>query len=167
MRNLTQVQMIEKFGSIIIDQGVVYHKKGGVFAKLVDKTQSVDTVIAGIKETTNTANEGDFIIQNGTSEGEFYVLTADKLQKRYTISFEVEVPSDLLKEGFQYYKALGACKAIEYTEEMGSQEFHFRASWGEDMLCQVGDMLVSPINNGNIENEVYRIEKNSFRETYE
>ncbi len=116
----------------------------------------------------NSAGEGDFVVQNMTTSGEYYILTADKIKKRYEESSEQEVPSELKELGFKFYKAKGACMALEYTEEMGqSDEIRFMASWGEEMICQRGDYLVCPVNEGSVDNEVYRIEKNAFMETYE
>ena len=164
----SQTQMVDKFGSKIAQEGKLYNKKGGVFARSAKSGEVIETIINGVKETQNTASEGDFVVQNMTTSGEFYILTPDKIKKRYAESKDVEVPSNLKDQGFKFYKAKGSCMALEYTEELGSpEEIRFMASWGEEMLCQRGDFLVCPVNDGAIEKEVYRIEKNAFSETYE
>lgn len=166
--NYSQSQMLENFGEKIKTEGKLYNKRGGVFGRAAKDGESIDTILGGVKETTNTAKEGDFVVSNQTSSEELYILTADKLKKRYEESEDVDVPDKLKQLGFKYYKAKGACMAIKYTDELGQcEEFKFMASWGEEMLCQRGDYLVCPVNDGSVENEVYRIEQNAFLETYE
>jgi len=58
------------------------------------------------------------------------------------------------------YQAKGIAVAVEY----GGPEIQFTASWGEPMVLKPGDMVVSPMPDLN---EVYRIARKEFFETYE
>ncbi|MCK5476675.1 MAG: hypothetical protein KAI55_02035 [Candidatus Aenigmarchaeota archaeon] len=49
-----------------------------------------------------------------------------------------------------------------YIGFLGSDSFNFEASWGENMVAKIGDMIVTPPNK----DEVYRIAIKEFEETY-
>lgn len=110
--------------------------------KIADKTERVETIIDGEKETTNTANKGDYIITG--SMGEKYVLTPKKFNHIY----------EKIREG----KA--KTKPVKIKAKVLGFPIKFKADWGEVMTANKGDFLVN--NNG----EIYRIEKRAFGKTY-
>lgn len=155
---LSQEKAIEKFLPIIEESGSTYNKKTKVKARPAKAGEKIDTFTSDGKETTNTAKEGDYVVKNMTEAGEEYILSAKKLKDRYI----------LLEDGDPYsiYKATGKVKAKKYI----SQEFslpdtiEFVASWGEKTVLKEGDMIATPLPS---KDEVYRIAKKEFEETYE
>lgn len=91
---------------------------------------------------------GDYIL-TGT-QGEKYAIPAEMFKKRY------EVVSDgIAKPSGKFYGCV-------YGGEFGDS-FEFLAIWGENMVCNVGDMIGSP--NPEV-TECYRIERQAFLDTY-
>ena len=128
-------------------------EKYGVFdAEKVENKQRVKTIIDGKVETTNTANVGDYILTGAS--GEEYAVKEDTFKKRY---------APITVGGKTKYKAVGACYGVMYTGE----PFKFTAPWGEEMVCENNDMIVSTsIDPDKAVEDVYRIEYKTFRKTY-
>ena len=103
------------------------------------------TTINGKQETTNTAKHGDYILTGAA--GEEYVLNVKQFTSRYK------------DNGDGTCTAVGECYAFPWEGE----PFSFIASWGEEMICNTGDMLCSP---DSLLSEIYRIELNTFNKTY-
>ena len=154
----TQEQMKSSFLFPIDNYGILYAKKQCVLAKPAVIGQTVTTITGDGVETVNTAKENDYIVQNQTEAKELYLLNRDKLFQRYQPSYQVD-------DGWVLFKPTGKVKAIVVTDDViqtiGSE---FIAPWGEPMKVAVGDMLCVPYPNNN---EVYRIAKKEFEETYE
>lgn len=127
-----------------------FKKFGTVLAKVATKQTKVVTKLDGKVETTNVAQVGDVIITNPL--GEMYVLKQDKFLQRYT--------GNKLSESNQEFDAKGFCFASIYTGE----DLEFLASWGEKMILNSGDYLCSTTKEA--KGDLYRIEKNAFKETY-
>lgn len=130
------VKQFDKFGNFIVTKAYA--------------GQKIDTVINGVKETTNTAKEGDNIV-TGIS-GETYLIDDKKLQSRY--EFVAKTP-----EG-DSYRATGHCFSVKYH----GPSFTFTAPWGEEMICDEGDFIAST-SKDNLD-DVYRIEADAFEKTY-
>jgi hypothetical protein len=145
-QNMSQEEARAKFMPIIINKGKTYSKFAKVKARPAQPNETIDTITSDGKETTNTANQGDYVVTN--PGGEEYIISKDKLDKRYI---------DL---GNGIYQAKGSAVAVEYS----GPEIQFMASWGELMALKPGDMIVSPLPDLN---EVYRIARKEFYETYE
>lgn len=107
--------------------------------------EALETVVNGHVETTNTANRGDFIV-TGT-QGEQYIISADKLHSRYTLSPD---------------RTKAITKPVEIEFEYADEDISFEASWGELMHMKKGDALVQ--ENGKLG---YGINIDAFHETYE
>lgn len=153
----TQKEMIEIFMPILEESGKVYCKKTLVLARAAHKNEVVHTYTSDGKETSNKAKEGDYRVKNLTDAGEEYLLSESKLNSRYVLHKDLGI--------WSLYKATGKVIAIEYSDDkysMGNNT-EFEASWGESMKLKDGDYLASPLPD---KNEVYRIARKEFEETY-
>ena len=130
----------------------VFKKQGQVNARPATKGEAVTTTLAsGVKETENTANEGDWIVTNPS--GEQYIISGKKFEDRYE-STETE----------GVYAARGYCRAI--PNPFG-ESIEIMASWGSpqtgDEHCLIADVCDA---NSNMDNEPYLIEGDAFGQTY-
>jgi hypothetical protein len=134
---------------------VVYKKSGTFDARNGKVGERIVTEIDGEEETQKTVGENDVVIKG--PKGELYVVSVKKFNERYEVDKE-------LTDEFQPYKATGLIRAYEYA----GKPFKFVASWDEEMICNAGDFLASPLSNVDDEEirEVYRIEKSVFADTY-
>lgn len=118
--------------------------------------QTITTSINGDLKTTTVAHPGDYVLKGQSSEY-CYVLTPDKFEKNY------EVVSSDNGAGTARVKPQPRW-ALEYQGESTT----FIAPWLDEtgspaeMQLNTGDYLVSPDGN-----EVYRVERTEFLETYE
>ncbi len=126
-----------------------YQKIGNVQYRISEEVELIDTIIDGVKETSNTAEPGDYVI-TGT-KGEQYIIKPNTFKKRYEV-----ITSEVAKPTGKFY-------GVVYNGTFGD-EFEFKATWGQQMICNIGDMLGSPDEEIS---EVYRIELESFIQTYE
>ena len=122
-----------------------YNKFGNVTFLVAETPHEVVTITADGKETTNTAEVGDYVVINPT--GERYVVKPAKFHSRY----------EVIEENLA--TCTGSCWGIKWEGD----QFEFEATWGEAMVCKDGDMLVSP--NPEL-TEVYRIARAEFEATY-
>lgn len=150
---LSQKEMIKKFLPLIEENGSVYEKFTEVDARIATPGEVIETFTSDGKETQNTAKEGDWVIRNRTKAQEEYILSDEKLRKRYIVR-------SLLVNGWYTFKAKGECQAIVFD---GPEDTQFEAPWGEAMTLKKGDLLVTPLPD---KNEVYRIAAKEFNETY-
>lgn len=144
---LTQDQMAEVWRKL---KPKKFKKFGSVRAKIAIRPTKVVTSIKGTVETTNVAEAGDVIVTNPF--GEKYVLKKDKFLQRYS--------GARLTEFDQEFEAKGFCFASVYT----GTDLEFVASWGEKMILNTGDYLCSITKEA--KGDLYRIEKDAFKETY-
>lgn len=157
----TQKEIIETMVPILKSDGKVYKKFKKIHARKAVEGEEIQTVTKDGLETTNTANEGDFIVRNQTEAAEMYIVPAKKFQDRY----------DFLEEGedvFSVYASKGKIAGVEMNEALLQQlklhdEFYLVAPWGEEMVVKKDDYLVSPLDYS----EVYRIARKEFFETYQ
>ena len=154
----TQKEMIETFIPILEKEGSKYNKKTIVLAKKAREGEKVYTYTSDGKETENTAKKDDYRIKNLTDAGEEYLISEKKLDSRYVKYKDLGI--------WSLYKATGGVLAIQFDSEKHelSSPTEFEASWGEKMVLKDGDYLASPLPD---KNEVYRIAKKEFKETYE
>jgi hypothetical protein len=157
---ISQSTIQEIFIPLIRKAGRVYVKFREIIAKVAKGGEQVISVTSAGEETTNTAEMGDYIVQNQTSAREWYIVSKSKFQDRY------EWVSDL-DEDLARYKPKGKVMAIALSKELLSDlnypsTFHFEAPWGEAQVAHQGDLMVTPPDYS----EVYRIGKKEFAETY-
>ena len=144
---MSQEEAIAKFMPLIEANGEDYEKFTQIKARPANPGEVIETITSDGKETQNTAQPGDYVVSNLGGSGEEYILTADKLSKRYK------------EVGNGIYQAIGECRGFEYN----GPETVFIASWGEQMILKPGDMIVTPLPQ---QNEVYRIARKEFQSTY-
>lgn len=154
---LTQQEMANKYHEKFKKEGKVYEKFKPVVARSAVAGEKIITITSDGKETENTANEGDFVLQNLTKANEQYIISGDKFKSRYKEYPEnYEIPFNP-PNGFSFYLPTGTTIAIKYEGE----DTEFIAPWGEPMVIKKGDMLCS-IDTV----EFYRIAAKEFFETY-
>ena len=51
--------------------------------------------------------------------------------------------------------------------QYAQQKFTFNAPWGEKMIVEFGDWLACPVETEKGEFDIYRIEKDTFNDTYD
>lgn len=158
MATISQKEAKDLFLPVIEKEGKVYKKSTIVDARPAEEGELVVTEIDGEEETRKKAKKGDMVITN--PDGEEYIVDKKKFESRYD---PVDEPSKL--EGNKRYEAKGYAKALEFNHEDFDVEspFYFTAAWDEKMLIKDGDMIVTTLPD---KNEVYRIEKKSFSNTY-
>jgi hypothetical protein len=144
---MSQEEAIAKFMPEIESNGTDFEKFTQIKARPARPGEMIETITADGKETMNQAQEGDFVVSNLGGSGEEYILSGDKLAKRYK------------EVGNGIYQATGECRGITYS----GPETSFQASWGQPMVLKTGDMIVTPLPQMG---EVYRIARQEFESTY-
>lgn len=161
MLMITQKEMLDYFIPLMDTQGKKYKKKSLIRAKkAVPGTVVVTKTSDGI-ETRNTAEKGDWLVENQTSAHEKYLIKADIFEKKYTLM-------DSLGNGWGCYRPKGVILAMKVSaqdlEDLGAKEIlEFQAPWKESIVLKPEDFLVISLEKS----EIYRIAKKEFQETYE
>jgi hypothetical protein len=144
---MSQEEAIAKFMPEIESNGTDFEKFTQIKARIARPGEMIETITADGKETMNQAQQGDFVVSNLGGSGEEYILSGDKLTKRYK------------EVGDGIYQATGECRGVVYS----GPETSFQASWGQPMVLKPGDMIVTPLPQ---KGEVYRIARQEFESTY-
>ena len=140
---LSQKEMAEFYEDLPQDEEDFVKREIELDFRIAEEPEKVVTTIDGEKETSNEAEEGDYII-TGVS-GEKYVLSPEKFKKRYFVDGNV-----------------AKTKPVEiHAKQYKGKNMSFMASWGEEMRMNYNDYLV---RNGE---EYYRIERRVFDKLYE
>jgi hypothetical protein len=152
--------MVEILPQIKVDNRK-YEKFQPVHARPAQPGEVVVSTTADGEETTNTASEDDYVVQNLTDAKEKYLVGRAKFEARYTLT-------ETVNEGWSKYLPKGEVLAIEITRHVTDrlnvgEEFYIMAPWGSEQLAREGDMFVSPLPGLD---EVYRIARKEFDETY-
>lgn len=108
---------------------------------------SLSTFINGVKETSNRANVGDYVLCGSSLEK--YVIRKEKINGLYTVGETSMVTKDIPK------------KVCRYSKDKHGECDEFTASWGEQMTLNDGDFLVKED-----ENSYYRIEQSVFKKDF-
>ncbi len=145
---------------LLRSEGQEFQKFKEVLARPARAGEAIATVTSDGLETQNTAGEDSYVIANRTQAGEQYIIGGEKFRQRY----QKVRPID---EDWALYKPTGRIQGLEMTVErlqrLGlPQELHFIAPWGEPMALKANDYLATTFNY----NEVYRIARQEFFETY-
>jgi hypothetical protein len=150
---MTQRDAYDLFFPLIENSGKTYFKVSLVYAELAIGGEFIETWTSDGLETTNYANSGDFIVQNLQTENlERYVVPPDMFMSRYKFFYWHDNGAICIP--------LGKVRAIQYIGE----DTQFIAKWGRLMILKTGDFIVSPAPDFQ---EVYRIARKEFFETYE
>ena len=133
----------------------LYKKFRKVDARPAIEGEVVVTMIDGEEETKNTAKKGDMVVRT-KKNGALYIISGDKFHKRYK-----DGHGEQDEYGYVEYTPIGETYAFEYHGE----SFKFIAPWGEEMLVNDGDYICAP-EADNLD-DIYRIERGEFKDTYE
>lgn len=157
----TQNEMKQMVLPLLKTKSKVYRKVKKIFARRAKGRETIITITHDGKETTNKAKPGDYIVKNQTEAGEEYILKPQKFRSRYNYSKRS-------KAGYSEYEPTGRIYAIEVNRRLLKKfnvksRFYFEASWGSKMVVKEKDFLACPVG----EEEVYRIARKEFFETYQ
>ncbi len=151
MKQLSAAQIEELFKNA--PNKKTYKKKGVVLMRPAVEGEVIVTELNGAKETEKTLGKDDVVLKNLDSHGEEYSPGKEHFEKNYEVTGE--------KQGkWMKAKAKGKVTGFEYKGE----PITFTAPWNEEMVCNEGDFLVSPV--GGKHTDIYRIEKDAFGKTY-
>lgn len=158
---ITQIKMLEHFLPLMESQGKRFKKRSLIRAKKAEPGLLVVTRTSDGFETQNTAEKGDWLVENQTSAKESYLVKAETFEKKYALM-------DSLGNGWGCYRPLGEIYAYKVSagdlENFGANEvMEFQAPWKESIVVKPGDYLVIPLDKG----EIYRVARKEFIETYE
>ena len=132
----------------------VFEKTATIQAHIAQEGEAVETVLAdGTRETTNTTNEGDFIVTN--PGGEQYIVPGEKFAERYEATDVDGV-----------FKAVGMVRAIKNPT---GESMTILAPWGEEMNGDSECYIVTgfdPANPDEIGSDRYIIGVQEFADTY-
>jgi len=146
-----------------------YVKKGRFLYRPAKWGETVLTVVSGKLETIRQAETNDIVLRNIElgSSAETYIVPFEKFKKRYIFPipcFGSGVPNqeEHKIDGISWRIAIakGEIEACRYKGET----FQFESPWKEFMICCDGDYIARPI--GGEKNDIYRIEKETFKATY-
>lgn len=157
---ITQKEMLAHFLPILEKSGKRYKKKSMVRAKKAQPGLVVVTRTSDGDETKNTAESGDWLVENQTSSNEHYLVKAETFKKKYSLVQSLE-------KGWGCYQPKGEISGVlvneDHLEAFGATSvMEFQAPWKDTMILKLGDMLVVPPEK----DEIYRIAKKEFGETY-
>lgn len=160
---VSQNLLIKRLGSAFRNRGVPHRKVLRIHARPARKGEHVVTITSDGVESTDTADAGDFIVENQTAVRERYVVKAAKFQDKYR---HVEK----LGHGWAVYDPSQEflILAIEVDEtvlqQLGQDDsFLIEAPWRSVQPVNRGDFLIAQPDLG----EIYRIGAKEFGETYE
>lgn len=132
----------------------IFEKTATIQARPAQAGEVVATTLAdGTQETTNTANEGDFIVTN--PGGEQYIVPGEKFAKRYEVTDQQDT-----------FKAVGMIRAIKNPT---GEPIKIIAPWGEEMNGDGECYVVTgydPANPEEISSDRYIIGAQEFADTY-
>lgn len=157
----TQSEMKQMLLPLISTKGKTYQKFRRVLARRAKGRETIVTRTSDGKETVNRTKPGDYIVKNQTLAGEEYILSPKKFRARYNFLKRS-------KGGYSEYEPTGQIYAIEVNQRLLKKfnvknRFYFEASWGSKMIVKEKDFLACPVG----EEEVYRIARKEFFETYQ
>lgn len=157
----TQNEIKQMVIPLLKSKGKSYRKFKKVLARKAKEIEPIATITSDGLETTNRARTGDYIVKNQTDAGEEYVMSPQKFKDRYKYKKRS-------KAGYSEYEPKGRITAMEVNKSFLKklklkEEFCFEAAWGSKMVVKEKDFLVCPMGG----NEIYRIARKEFFETYE
>src|SRR6185503_5145981 len=155
-----QSTLLAEILPLIKSRGQRFIKFQQVHARLAKNGELVVSTTGDGEETTKVAKTGEYVVKNLTAAQEQYVVGEGTFTKRYAKVND-------LGDGWALYDPKGEVLAVEISREITNRlsvgsEFFIMAAWGEQ-IAKEGDMFASPCPQLN---EVYRVARNEFFETY-
>lgn len=166
-QSLKQDVLLTKFVDIMEKHGTVYQKTKGVFATMANGGELVVSVTKDGVETSNVAATGDYIVTNDTTTLEKYIIPEVKFNDRYVHEKDnYFVPNQkariialqVTQENIYRFNLEGLEELVIHP----SVPLYIEAPWNESQALRLNDYLVCPLSK----NEVYRIARAEFDETY-
>jgi hypothetical protein len=156
-----QRSLLDVILPLIKDRAQRFIKFQQVHARPAKHGELVVSTTSDGDETTKVASAGEYVVKNMTVAQEQYVVSESTFAKRYTKVND-------LGDGWALYDPKGEVLALEISREITNRlnvgsEFFILAAWGEQ-IAKEGDMFVSPLPQLN---EVYRVARKEFFETYQ
>lgn len=138
-----------------------YKKFRQVHARPAVPGETIVSELADGEETAKTARDNEMVVRNLTEAQEEYIVGKEKFANLYS---EIEPVDDK----WTLYAPLGEVLAIEISRDLTTElnvgeEFYIIAPWGSEQLAKEGDLFVTPAAKMD---EVYRIARKEFEETY-
>jgi hypothetical protein len=157
----SQHEIISHFFTMLQEDGKRYTKKSLIRAKKANPGTLVLTRTSDGQEFENTAELGDWLIENQTAVSEHYLMKEAAFSKKYSLH-------QALGEGWGAYRAKGEVFAKQLTSKeildfTGPNDFDFEGPQNKTVSLRPGDYMIIPIDKS----EVYRITKKEFEQTYE
>jgi len=110
-----------------LKNGDNYSKFGLVLVRRAEPKEYIETWTADGLETTNYANDGDFVLRNLQTEyQEEYIVTEEMFFKRYKFFYYSD-------NDHAVYMPTGRVRAVTYYGE----ETSFIANWGRPMALKI------------------------------
>lgn len=167
MKQLNKQQLFDFFES---QEKEHYVKRGKFLFRDAIPDETVLTVVSGKLETLKKAVSGEIVLRNIElgSSAETYIVEKKIFDKRYLITEESHTIDN---QKWTVAVAKGEIEAFCYCGDItfhigeDEQSIEFQATWGEMMICNLGDYIARPLGGSN-ENDIYRIEKDTFAMTY-
>ena len=158
---ITQQEMLEHFIPRMEKEGKRFKKKSLIKAKKAEPGLEVITKTSDGVETKNTAQKGDWLVENQTSAEEQYLIKPETFEKKYDLMHA-------LGDGWGCYRPKGEIYAMKVNssdlESFGAKStLEFQAPWKESIHIKPGDYLVISLDK----TEIYRIALKEFLQTYE
>lgn len=177
----SQIEVQTHFGPLLQADQKIFRKSASAFLRRAEKGDHVITTVNGTVESENVVKDDTSWIACG-KVGEYYVLTQENFDESYDASSAqpIDIKEDtsehirsLHRQGYQEYKSKRQVLARQVSSDdmiwllQGENDdaAYFMAPWGEKMRVEQGDYLV--MQHGGTNTEIYRIEQNVFRATYE
>ena len=161
--SISQEAVVSRIAEVLHTTGKDYEKFREVRARLAKPGEEIASIVASGRETVNTAQAGDYVVQNQTGAKELYIVNASTFSRRYELLTQET-------DGWGRYRPVGKVRGIIVDRGVLSffnQEdaFYISAPWQEAQVVAEGDMLVTtlPLSDPI---EVYRIARREFLETY-
>lgn len=145
---------LEEYVEQYWDDAEFFVKDAEVQIRRAEPGEEVTTVTGeGHKETTNTAEKGDYLVRN--PDGEEYVITKEFYHENY----ERLAKEEPTTEKFIPHRSIkDAVLCIQIDEDLS-----FEAPWGEKMRIKEGGYLViQDLEEG----DIYGVQEEEFEETY-
>lgn len=158
---ISQKEMLKHFIPRMEKEGKRYKKKSLIKAKKAESGLVVITKTSDGVETKNTAEKGDWLVENQTSAEEQYLIKPETFEKKYELMHA-------LGGGWGCYRPKGEIIAMKVTssdlETLGNKDvLEFQAPWKESIHVKPEDYLVISLDK----TEIYRIALKEFLQTYE
>ena len=173
----------ERFVPFLHTEGKIFRKELSSYIRRAIKGEEVVTIISGVQEGKRMVDDDSSWVVCAKAAGETYVLNDKEFHESYNVDSAKMISEDasngqwLRQHGFLEYESKRYIWARAVDDEdmrwfrNGTKKpdfAHFIAPWGETMRVEKGDFLVMQyVPNGKGNDEVYRVEKMVFGESYD